>query len=156
MLLFQKINPIFAVLKIINVKQNTVDFTRYRDFTGLKNQNKMKGLLAVFAVLVVVISACGPSAEELEANRVADSTRVADSLTQIAYNDSLEQAAADADASAAAANAAAAAAANNAGGDDGDDGSVEEDDKSRGGGNSDAPATEEEKEEKVEQSKKRG
>lgn len=82
----------------------------------------MKKLFGVIIVLIVVISACGPSQEELEEKRIADSTRVADSLAQIAYNDSLEQAAADADAAAAAANAAAAAANNAASNDGGDSG----------------------------------
>ena len=84
----------------------------------------MKKLIGVVIVLIVVVSACGPNTDELEAKRIADSTRVADSLAQIAYNDSV-QAAEEAAAAANAAAAAAAAAANDAtddGGEATDDG----------------------------------
>ena len=74
----------------------------------------MKKLFGLFIVLIVVVSACGPSQEELEAKRVADSTRVADSLAQIAYDDSVQTAEEEA--------AAAAAAATHDHGDHGDDG----------------------------------
>ena len=50
---------------------------------------KLFGLLAVLVVVAASFSSCGPSAEELEEQRIADSIRVADSLGAIALADSL-------------------------------------------------------------------
>jgi hypothetical protein len=43
----------------------------------------MKKLLLLFVIAGLVITACGPSAEELEAQRIADSTKMADSLAKV-------------------------------------------------------------------------
>lgn len=40
----------------------------------------MKKLLFVSVIAGLVITACGPSAEQMEAQRIADSTKMADSI----------------------------------------------------------------------------
>ena len=43
----------------------------------------MKKLLLLSVIAGLIITACGPSAEEIEAQRIADSTRLADSLAKV-------------------------------------------------------------------------
>ncbi len=71
----------------------------------------MKKLLLLSVIAGLVITACGPSAEELEAQRIADSTKMADSLAAVQAEqqrvaDSIAAAAADSAAKAAEAAAA--------------------------------------------------
>ena len=48
----------------------------------------MKKLALILVIgAVTLISACGPSAKEKEAKRIADSTRVADSITLVRANE---------------------------------------------------------------------
>ena len=59
----------------------------------------MKKLLLLSVIAGLVITACGPSAEQLEARRIADSTRIADSIAKVQAEqqriaDSIAQAAA--------------------------------------------------------------
>lgn len=67
----------------------------------------MKKLLLLSVVAGLVITACGPSAEEQEAQRIADSTKMADSLASVQAE---QQRVADSIAAAAAADSAAKAA----------------------------------------------
>ncbi len=67
----------------------------------------MKKLLLLSVIACLVITACGPSAEELEARRIADSTRIADSIAKVQAE---QQRVADSIAAAAAADSAAKAA----------------------------------------------
>jgi hypothetical protein len=43
----------------------------------------MKKVLFLSVIAGLVITACGPSAEQLEAQRIADSTKMADSLAAV-------------------------------------------------------------------------
>ena len=43
----------------------------------------MKKLLLLSVIAGLIFTACGPSAEELEAQRIADSTKMADSLAKV-------------------------------------------------------------------------
>jgi cytochrome c-type biogenesis protein CcmH/NrfF len=49
----------------------------------INSKKQMKKLLLLFVIAGLVITACGPSAEELEAQRIADSTKMADSLAKV-------------------------------------------------------------------------
>lgn len=64
----------------------------------------MKKLFLLSVVAGLVITACGPSAEEREAQRIADSTRQADSIAAV---EAAQKAQADSIAAAAAADSAA-------------------------------------------------
>ena len=66
----------------------------------------MKKLLLLSVIAVAIFTACGPSAEEQEAQRIADSTKMADSLASVQAE---QQRVADSIAAAAAADSAAAA-----------------------------------------------
>jgi hypothetical protein len=70
-------------------------------------QKEMKKLLLLSVIAGLVITACGPSAEEVEAQRIADSTKMADSLAAVQAE---QQRVADSIAAAAAADSAAKAA----------------------------------------------
>jgi tryptophan synthase beta subunit len=67
----------------------------------------MKKLLALSIIAGLIITACGPSAAELEAQRQADSARIADSIAAVQAE---QQRVADSIAAAAAADSAAKAA----------------------------------------------
>ena len=67
----------------------------------------MKKLLALSIIAGFIFTACGPSAEELEAQRQADSARIADSIAAVQAD---QQRVADSIAAAAAADSAAKAA----------------------------------------------
>lgn len=75
--------------------------------TIINSIKQMKKLLLVSVIAGLVITACGPSAEEVEAQRIADSTRIADSITAVQAE---SQRVADSIAAAAAADSAAKAA----------------------------------------------
>jgi hypothetical protein len=65
----------------------------------INSKKQMKKLLLLSVIAGLVITACGPSAEELEAQRIADSTKMADSLAKVQAEqqrvaDSIAQAAA--------------------------------------------------------------
>lgn len=49
----------------------------------INSKKQMKKLLLLSVIAGLVITACGPSAEELEAQRIADSTKMADSLAMV-------------------------------------------------------------------------
>ena len=49
----------------------------------INSKKQMKKLLLLSVIAGLVITACGPSAEELEAQRIADSTKMADSLSKV-------------------------------------------------------------------------
>lgn len=81
----------------------TINFMNY--FCNVINSKKqMKKLLLLSVIAGLVITACGPSAEELEAQRIADSTKMADSLALVQAQQQKE---ADSIAAAAAADSAA-------------------------------------------------
>ena len=73
----------------------------------INSKKQMKKLLLLLVIAGLVITACGPSAEELEAQRIADSTKMADSLAKVQAE---QQRVADSIAAAAAADSAAKAA----------------------------------------------
>jgi hypothetical protein len=73
----------------------------------INSKKQMKKLLLLSVIAGLVITACGPSAEELEAQRIADSTKMADSLAKVQAE---QQRVADSIAAAAAADSAAKAA----------------------------------------------
>jgi hypothetical protein len=65
----------------------------------INSKKQMKKLLLLSVIAGLFITACGPSAEELEAQRIADSTRIADSIAAVQAEqqrvaDSIAQAAA--------------------------------------------------------------
>jgi hypothetical protein len=81
----------------------TINLLNY--FCNVINSKKqMKKLLLLSVIAGLVITACGPSAEELEAQRIADSTKMADSLAAVQAQ---QQKQADSIAAAAAADSAA-------------------------------------------------
>ena len=49
----------------------------------INSKKQMKKLLLLSVIAGLIITACGPSAEEIEAQRIADSTRLADSLAKV-------------------------------------------------------------------------
>ena len=49
----------------------------------INSKKQMKKLLLLSVIAGLIITACGPSAEEIEAQRIADSTRLADSLSKV-------------------------------------------------------------------------
>jgi hypothetical protein len=73
----------------------------------INSKKQMKKLLLLSVIAGLVITACGPSAEEREAQRIADSTKMADSLAKVQAE---QQKIADSIASAAAIDSAAKAA----------------------------------------------
>lgn len=73
----------------------------------INSKKQMKKLLLLSVIAGLVITACGPSAEEIEAQRIADSTKMADSLAKVQAE---QQKQADSIAAAAAADSAAKAA----------------------------------------------
>jgi hypothetical protein len=69
----------------------------------INSKKQMKKLLLLSVIAGLIITACGPSAEEIEAQRIADSTRLADSLAKV---QAAQQKVADSIAAAAAADSA--------------------------------------------------
>ena len=52
--------------------------------SDFKPNNQMKKVVFILSIAVVaLVTSCGPSAKEKEAKRIADSTRVADSLAMV-------------------------------------------------------------------------
>jgi hypothetical protein len=49
----------------------------------INSKKQMKKLLLLSVIAGLVITACGPSAEQLEQQRIADSTTMADSLAKV-------------------------------------------------------------------------